>query len=132
MIEKAQKVKLLKPFDAGKISVERDHYFSGAYIVDLPLETLPSHVWLDIFEHEWGSSRHLWDRKLFVIGDKIRLVTTEHEFEEKLDWVEQVIDQTNKAIDQYNRATQVAEQQSTWEDKARIERLRATLRRVFG
>jgi hypothetical protein len=133
--EEAQKVKLLKPFDVNNISIEKDHYFSGAYIIDLPLESSPGHIWLDIFEREWRSSRHLWDRKLFIIDSKIRLVTTEHEFKEKLDWIEQVIDQTNKAVEQYNRKTQMAKQQRrqlTWEEKARIERLRETLRRVFG
>jgi hypothetical protein len=135
VIEKAQKVKLLKPFDANRISIKKDQYFSSAYVIDLPLEYSPNHIWLDIFEREWKSSRHLWDRKLFVVGDKIRLVTSEHEFKEKLDWIEQVINHTNKTIDEYNRTVQVAEEQKeqpTWEDVAKIEKFREMLRVKFG
>jgi len=96
MSEKAKKVNLLKPFDASKISIEKDRYFHDAYMVDLPLEAIPDHIWQDIFEREWRSSRHLWDRKLFIMGDKIRLITTEDDFKEKLDRVEHVINQTNR------------------------------------
>jgi hypothetical protein len=134
MKEIVKKVTLLKPFDVDKISIDRDHYFRSAYIIDLPLNLTPDHVWQDIFEQKWSSSRHLWDRKLFVIGDKLRLVTTDEEFAEKLDWIEQVINETNKAIDDYNRAAQAAEEmpkQQLWEDKANVERLKATLRRRF-
>jgi hypothetical protein len=136
MGEKAKKVNLLKPFDASKISIERDHYFHGAYIVDLPLETTPDHIWQDVFDREWRSSRHLWDRKLFIISDKIRLITTEEDFKEKLDWVEQVINQTNKAIDEYNRSIEAAKEleikRAAWEDRATIERMREILWRKFS
>lgn len=136
MGEKANKVNLLKPFDANKISIEKDRYFHDAYIVDLPLEDIPDHVWQDIFEREWKSSRHLWDRKLFIIGNKIRLITTEDDFKEKLDWVEHVINQTNKAVDEYNRSIEVAKELETkrtmWEERATIERLREILTRKFS
>jgi len=134
MKEIVRKVTLLKPFDVDKIAIDRDHYFRSAYVVDLPLNLTPDHVWQYILEQKWKSSRHLWDRKLFVVGDKLRLVTTEDEFGEKLDWIEQVIDETNKAIDKYNRAAQVAEEtpkQQIWEERARAEGLREALRRRF-
>ncbi|MDH7476945.1 MAG: hypothetical protein QHH17_01000 [Candidatus Bathyarchaeota archaeon] len=131
MSEKAKKINLLKPFDVSKISIEKDRYFHGAYIVDLPLETIPDHIWQDIFEREWKSSRHLWDRKLFIIGDKIRLITTEDDFKEKLDWIEHVINQTNKAIDEYNRSIEAAEEleikKMAWEERAAIDRMREIL-----
>lgn len=136
MSEKAKKVKLLKPFDASKISIEKDRYFHDAYIVDLPLETMPDHIWQDLFEREWKASRHLWDRKLFIIGDKIRLITTEEDFEEKLDWIERVIDQTNKAIDEYNRSVEAAKElerkKAAWEERAAIERMREILMKKFN
>lgn len=52
---------------------------------------------------EWKSGRHLWDRKLFVVGEKLRLVTTVNDIEDKLDWVRQVIERTNRDIDEYNQ-----------------------------
>jgi len=131
-----KKVRLLKPFDVDKIAINRDHYFHSAYIVDLTLDSTPDHVWQDIFEREWKSSRHLWDRKLFVIGDKLRLITTSDEFAEKLDWVEQVISETNNAIEEYNRAVQTEEgemrKQKLWEEKARVETIKEALRRRFA
>ena len=134
MKEIAKKVKLLKPFDVGKITIKRDRYFPNAYIIDLPLDSIPDHIWQDIFERTWKSSRHLWDRKLFVISDKLRLVTTADEFGDKLDWIEQVIKETNKGIDEYDRMVQKEEmqRQTLWEEKARVERMRDALRRTFA
>jgi len=137
--ETAKKVNLLKPVDADKIAIKRDHYFSDAYSIDFPLDFTPDHVWQDIFEREWKSSRHLWDRKLFVIGDRLRLITMMDEMESKLDWVKQIIDQTNKEIEDYNREaearTAVLEEQAkkqTLEDEAKIEKLRGIIRNRFG
>ena len=87
MKETVKQVKLLEPVDVDNITIKRDHYFRKAYIIDLPLDSTPDHVWQDIFEREWKSSRHLWDRKLFTIGDKLRLVTTANEIAEKAEHV---------------------------------------------
>jgi hypothetical protein len=139
--EKIKEVKLLKPFDVNKITIKRDSYFPNAYIIDLPLDSMPDHVWQDIFERTWKSSRHLWDRKLFVLSDKLRLVTSVDEFEDKLNWIEQVVKETNKAIDEYNRATQEGEKarikeeiekQTLLEAKASVEIIRDNLRKRFA
>jgi len=141
MKEIVKKVKLLRPFDVENITIRRDRYFPNAYIIDLPLDSIPDHIWQDIFERTWKSSRHLWDRKLFVIGDKLRLVTTANEFGDKLDWIEQVIDETNKNIDEYNRLNRLEKEtgikeekhrQELWKEKARIETIKETLRRRFA
>lgn len=140
MKEEIKEVKLLKPFDVDKIIIKRDGYFTNAYIIDLPLDSMPDHVWQDIFDRTWKSSRHLWDRKLFVLSDKLRLVTSVDEFEDKLNWIEQVIKETNKAINEYNRGAQEEEKarieeeiekQKLWEEKASIEMIRNNLRRTF-
>lgn len=141
MKEKAKKVELLKPLDVDKIIIKRDHYFSSAYLIDLPLDSMPDHVWQDIFERTWKSSRHLWDRKIFVIGNKLRLVTTANEIEDKLDWIEQVIKETNKGIDEHNLVAQKKEEirikeelkkQKLWETKASVETMREALRKKFA
>jgi len=138
MRETVKKVKLLEPVDVDKITIKRDLYFRRAYIIDLPLDSMPDHVWQDIFEQEWKSSRHLWDRKLFVLGDKLRLVTTANEIEEKLDWIKQVIEQTNKGIEEYNREAearraQIGEQvkRQMLEEEAKVEGIRNVLRRRY-
>jgi len=136
MKEIVKKVKLLQPVNVESIHIRKDHYFPNAYIIDLPLDSVPDHVWQDIFEREWKSSRHLWDRKLFVVSDKLRLVTTADEIEEKLDWVKQVINLTNEGIDEYNReaearGVQVDERmERTMEgDKAEVQMIRDIVRR---
>jgi len=140
MKEIAKKIKLLKPLDIDKITIKRDRYFPNAYIIDLPLDSMPDHVWQYIFERTWKSSRHLWDRKLFVISDKLRLVTTEDEFGDKLDWVEQVIKETNKGIDKHNLAVEKEEEirikeeikkQKLWDEKAKVEMMKRDLRKRF-
>jgi len=141
MKEIAEKVKLLKPFDVDKITIKIDRYFPNAYVIDLPLDSMPDHVWQFIFEQKWKSSRHLWDRKVFVIGDKLRLVTTVDEFGGKLNWLEQVIKETNKAIDEYKHASLIEEErriekeldkQALWEEKARVEMIKTVLRKTYA
>jgi len=139
--EIAKKVELLKPFDVDKIDIKRDSYFHSAYIINLPLDSIPDHIWRYIFETKWKSSRHLWDRKLFVIGDKLRLVTTADDFEKKLDWIEQIIRETNQAIQEYTHAVQKEEErrikeeihkQTLWEEKVRVKTIKDILRKVFA
>ena len=140
MREETRKVKLLKRIDVNKINIRRDHYFPDAYTIDLPLDSTPDHIWQDIFEREWKSSRRLWDRKVFVIGDKLRLATPLNDIKEKLDWIGEVIKRTNKGIDEYHREaearkTQMAERARTQiskEEKANIERIGDILRKRFG
>jgi hypothetical protein len=141
MKEIAKKIKLLKPFDVDKITIRIDRYFPNAYIIDLPLDSMPDHVWQYIFEQKWKSSRHLWDRKLFVIGDKLRLVTTADEFGSKLDWIEQVIRETNKGIDEHNLAVEKGkelgikeelEKQKLWDQKANVETIKDALKKRYA
>ena len=139
MKETVKQVKLLEPVDVDNITIKGDYYFRRAYIIDLPLDSTPDHVWQEIFEREWKSSRHLWDRKLFTMGDKLRLITTANEIEEKLDWVKQVLEQTNKGIEEYNRETEAREAQTDeqlrrqmLEKEAKVEEIRNVLRRRYG
>lgn len=134
-----RKVKLSEPINVDSIAISKDRYFADAYVIDLPLDSVPSHVWQDIFEREWKSSRHLWDRKLFVVGDNLRLVTTKYDLEDKLDWVKQVIERTNTSLDEYNREEEARGQQieemrnrASEEEKTSIDVIRDNLRRRFG
>jgi hypothetical protein len=94
----AKRVRIVTPFDTSKICVSQNPTFPEAYIVDLPLDSVPDQEWRDAFELKWKSSRDLWDRKLWLIDDKVRLVTMADGFVEKLEWVEKTIDGTNNAI----------------------------------
>lgn len=140
MKELAKKVRLLGLVDSGTVIISRDHYFPSAYTIDLPLDSTPDHVWQDIFEREWRLSRHLWDRKLFIVGDKLRLVTSPLDIEDKLDWVKQVIARTNSRIDEYYqemdaRIGQLDEQakvQMEKTERASVEMIRDTVRKSLG
>jgi len=135
-----KKVMLLEPIDVDQVKIKRDHYFSNAYIIDLPIDSIPDHVWQDIFEREWKSSRHLWDRKVYIVGSSLRLVTPASSIKEKLDWVKEIVDRTNKGVEEYNleaeaRITQMDEElkkQMLEEEEANIEMIRDTIRKRFA
>jgi hypothetical protein len=137
--EVAKKVKLKEYVDANTITINRDGYFRSAYVIDLPLDSVPDHAWQDILDREWRASLRLWDRKLFVVGDKLRLVTTLDDIEGKLDWMKQVIERTNEGIDEYNKeinARKAQKEEETHkqirEEQASIDSIRASLRKTFG
>ena len=139
MKEAAKKVELKQHIDPNTVPVERDHYFRNAYIIDLPLSSVPDHTWQDILDREWKSSMHLWDRKLFVVADHLRLVTTIDDIGPKLDWVNQVIERTNEGIDDYNRTSSAEESLSeeeshrrTGQERMNIDMIRDSLRKRFG
>jgi len=135
----ASKARLSDSLNADSVVITKDGYFVDAYVIDLPLDTIPNHIWLDIFEREWKSSRHLWDRKLYVMGDNLRLVTTKDNIDDKLDWVKQVIEKTNKLVDEYRgqdrariRLEKRAKTASLEEEKMSVDIIRNGLRRTFG
>jgi hypothetical protein len=137
--EAAKKVRLKESFDPNTVPINRDDYFSSAYVIDFPLDSVPDHAWQDILDREWKASLRLWDRKLFVVGDKLRLVTTIDDIEVKLDWVKQVIEKTNQGIDQYNKEIEDRKAQTeedrhrrTDEEKMSVDAIRDGLRRRFG
>jgi hypothetical protein len=140
MSEVEKKVNLIEPVNVDSIAIKRDHYFSNAYVIDFPLDSTPDHVWQDILEREWKMSRHLWDRKLFVIGNKLRLVTPASEIEDKLNWVRQVLERTNRAIDLYNEESaarrlelkEKMEKQIVDEEKAGVDTIKEIMRKRFG
>jgi len=142
MRKETRKSNLVEPVDVDKIEIRRDQYFANAYVVDFPLDSTPDHIWQYLFEREWKSSRHLWERKMFVVGNKLRLVTSINKFEEKIDWVKKVVIRTNLGIEKYNQETKAREieisqleetltRQIIEEEKSEIEMIRSMLRKRF-
>jgi hypothetical protein len=138
--EVARKVRLLASPNVDSISINRDLYFHNAYTIDLPLDSMPDHIWQDIFEKEWKSSRHLWDRKLFIVGDTLRLATTVDDLEDKFDWISQIIERTNKDVEEYNQETEARETQveddarrrTAEEGRVSVDTIRDTIRKRLG
>jgi hypothetical protein len=89
-----------------KIIINQHPNFSEVYIVELPLDSTPDENWKDTFEQKWKSSRDLWDRKIYLVNDKIKLLSTVDYFDEKLDWMKKMIDDTNRSIEEYNQVVE--------------------------
>jgi len=51
----------------------------------------------------------LWDRKLYIVGGHLRLVTPPDNIKKKLDWVRKVLEDTNRRIEEYNREVETRE-----------------------
>ena len=136
----AKSVRIMTPFDTSRICVSQNPTFPDAYFVDLPLDSVPDQEWQDAFELKWKSSRDLWDRKLWLIDDKVRLVTMADGFVEKLDWVEKTIDETNNAIEEQCRMMEKEKEmireatakQALQTDMRGSEMIVETLRRRFN
>jgi hypothetical protein len=132
---RVKRIDLLEPFDADKINIIKDKY-SKAYFVDLPLNLKPDHIWQDIFEREWTTSRNLWDRKVFIIGDTVRLITTPEDMTEKVNWIKEVVAATNLGVNNYYEQmdlrldTKRDEQNAKIKEEETIARIRTMLRRV--
>lgn len=132
--ELSKRIQLLEPMDANAIHISKDHYFKNSYIIDLPLDATPDHAWQDIFEHEWKTSQDWWDRKIYIMGNRLRLIATTDQLEEKLAWVKQVMNRVNQEIDAYNRTVPIVKQlkqQPFKEDKTTTEMMREMLRKGF-
>lgn len=106
----SKKVNLLKPIDVDKILIQKDVFLTNAYNIELPLDSQPDYVWQTFFEQEWKSSLHLWERKVVIVSDKLLLITTPTEIEEKIDWLKRMIESTNVRVERFNQTQQIIEE----------------------
>lgn len=132
-----KKTNLMESMNAGTVNIRRDDYFPRAFVIDLALDSVPDHAWQDIFERQWRTSRHLWDRKLFIIGDTLRLVTSSEDIEEKLSWIKEIVTATNKKVEDFNKQQEWTARASPQIQRVAIEHeetvgnIREALRKVF-
>jgi|GEM_PF-7132152 len=81
-------------------------------------------------------------RKLFVVGNKLRLVTSPNAMKEKLDCVKEVVDRTNLGVEEFNREAEARSveiarleerltQQILEEEQVVVEMIRDILRKRF-
>ena len=109
MNRSGKKVNLMKPVDIDEIQIQKDIFLTGAYVVELPLDSQPDYVWQTLFEQEWKSSLHLWERKVVVVGNKLLLITTPTEIPEKIDWLQKMIESTNRRVERLNQTQKAKE-----------------------
>ena len=103
MERSSKKVNLIESIEVDKIPIRKDSFSRNAYIIELPLDSQPDYIWQVIFEREWKLSLDLWERKVVIVGDKLLLITTPTEIEEKIDWLRKVIEATNMNVEKFNR-----------------------------
>lgn len=102
----SKKVNLMESIEVDKIPIRKDSFSRNAYVIELPLDSQPDYVWQVIFEREWKTSLNLWERKVVIIGDKLLLITTPTEIEEKIEWLRKVIKTTNMHVEKFNQTQQ--------------------------
>lgn len=128
-----KKVNLKEPLDIDKIPIRRDSFFPNAYVIELPLESQPDYIWRTLFEREWKSSLHLWDRKVVIVGDKLLLVTTPTDIQEKIDWLKGLMKSTNERLTRFNQAQQAKDQKEKTEALRKHENIiRDALRMILS
>lgn len=111
-----KKVNLKKSIDVDKIPIRRDSFLPHAYVIELPLDSQPDYVWQTLFEQEWKSSLHLWERKVVIVGDKLLLITTPTEIEEKIEWLKKIIESANIRVERFNQTQEIMEE--AWKAEA--------------
>ena len=103
----SKKVSLMESIEVDKIPIRKDSFSRNAYVIELPLDSQPDYVWQIIFEREWKISLDLWERKVVIVGDKLLLITTPTEIEEKIEWLRKVIKTTNMNVEKINQTQRV-------------------------
>ena len=104
MVELVKKVNVKHPIDARSVAIHKDPIHKNAYIITLPLDSDPSYVWQTYFEQELRSSLDFWERKVLIMGNELKLVTLPNDIEEKLNWLEKLVDAANDRVEEYNES----------------------------
>lgn len=118
-----ERVNIKHPTDPNSIDIQKDPFHPTAFIISLSLDSEPSYVWQTFFEQELWSSLDFWDRKVVIVGKSLKLVTTKDRVDEKLRWLEGLVDAANRRADQYNKKVR-AERDASDEKLADEEALR--------
>jgi hypothetical protein len=129
MSELAKKVNIKHPIDVRNISINEDPFRPNAFVISLPLDSEPSYVWQMLFEEAVWSSLDFWDRKAMVAGRELKLMTTRDGLEEKLRWLEKVVDDTNSRVEEHNRKTKWQKKAKEPEERGDREAIRDDLSR---
>lgn len=129
----SNEVNFLEPVEVDKVKIQKDKFYANAYVIELPLDSQPGYVWQTLFELEWKSSLHLWERKVVVVGTKLLLITTPNEIGEKIDWLKKVVESTNRRVTRFDQTQQIIDDARESEQLKKHENIiRDTLRTKFA
>jgi hypothetical protein len=128
-----KKVNLVNSIEIEEIPIRRDSFLPNAYVIELPLDAQPDYVWQTLFDQEWRSSLHLWERKVVVVGNKVLLITTPEGVAEKIAWLRKIIEATNKRVEKFNQTQRIIEDAAKGEGLREHENvIRDALRMTFA
>ena len=126
MADFAKKINIKHPISVDSVDIRNDQFHPGAYVISLPLDGCPSYAWQTLFELELWGSLDFWDRKVLIVEDQLKLVTTLNNLQEKLIWLDKIVVATNKRVDEHNKDVK-AEKESK-EIELEDARTRTTIR----
>jgi hypothetical protein len=52
----------------------------------------------------------LWEKKVVVVGNKLVLITTPTQIEEKIDWIKRMVESTNTRVESFNETQHIMEE----------------------
>lgn len=122
MVELGKTVNIKHPIDPRNVSIQKDPIYLDAFLISLPLDSEPSYIWQAYFEQELRASLDFWERKVVVVGNEIKLVTTSNDIEKKLDWLEMLVTAANKKVEEYNRDSK---------KKKKVEEIRSEIEKTI-
>ena len=102
MVELIKKVNIKHPIDVHSIVIQRDPIYPDAYVITLPLDSDPSYIWRAFFQEKVVAGLDFWERKVLIMGNELKLVTTPNNMEGKLNWIETLVVAANKRVEEYN------------------------------
>jgi hypothetical protein len=120
----------LKIADIEQIHIDKDYSFPDAYVMELPLDPIPDEVWHGLFRNEYNNDPYTLTRKIEVMRNSLRVITTLEECDKHLEWVRQLVDRTNNRVDEWNKARkqgQEAEMAKREQEKETIKKIRQKL-----
>jgi len=131
---KVEKVNLIEPVSVSAIRIHKYPFFKNTYVIEFPLDSVPNFVWQTLFEQEMVSSLRFWDRKVVFVGQKLQLITTPENIEEKVEWLKEIIESTNRRVEEYNRNEQLRKKLKEEEktDLEAIRKIEERLRQTFS
>ena len=56
------------------------------------------------------------NHKIVIVGDKLLLITTPNEIEEKVDWLKKVIESTNMGVERFNQTQKIIQEAEATEE----------------
>lgn len=114
-------------------TLEKDEEFSDAYAFYIKLSDKPDRLW-ESYLAAWDKALHTMQRKVSVVGDKLRLVFVYGDnIENYTKFARGIVENTNKRVKDHNRKVELEEKRELSEQeksRRKEEEIRQKLREL--